>query len=403
MEYFYRAIRKDGERTSGFIKAGSSSSARRKLLEKYSSILEISEADAKSVPKKKKFRVKPESVVVFFRRLATLLSSGVPLADSLEFIGNAGTGDQLAEAIEHLAGMVHQGHSFGMSLKDPLFSGAFDDVSVGMIQLGEQTGQLARVVDKLADLKERQLSLTRSFISALTYPAVLFCCIIALGVLFTMILGPGDEGLFAAFKTELPWPTKVVQAISQGVRNPWLVFSILAVVILGGWSFRFQMKNSLTFRHRVHALALSTPFLGNLIRKIESARILYVLSDALSVGVPLATAFSMTPNVVGNEKIKRKVKAVHNEFCEGVSLMDSLQVHRVFDPLVLCFIETGIESGNLDMIMARASKNIEEDVRIGLEGISQLAEPLLLIFAGLMAGFLALATLMPIINMVDTL
>ena len=401
MEFHYKVINREGAREEGHLQATSHKQAQRDLLERYASVLEINEV--KRSKRDKPIKVKPELVVVFFRRLGTMVSSGVSWAAALEFMVTSTSDDSLSEAADHLARLVQEGRNLSAAMKSPRLSKVFDSVSIGMVAMGEQTGQLNHIINKIADLKERQLQLTKAFISALTYPAVLFCVILALGVLFSMILGPGDDGLFAAFGTEMPWPTRVVQQVSNFVRKPWLLLPIFAFLAAGGWLFFRQMRVDRFFRLRVHSLLLSIPAIGPLIRKIECARILYVMADALAVGVPVGTALHMSIDVCNNEKFKRELRQVHRDFCEGTDFSDALAAHDVFPPIILCMVETGLESGRLDYIMAQASVNFEEDVKLALDAVSQLAEPVMLIFAGIMAGFLALATLMPIIRMVETL
>lgn len=401
MEFHFKVITREGTRENGYLQASSIKQARKDLLERYASVLELSETFQ---PRREKpIRVKPELVVVFFRRLGTMVSSGVSWANALEFMVTSTTDDHLSEAADHLARLVQEGRSLSQAMKSPRLAKVFDPVSIGMIAMGEQTGQLNNIINKIADLKERQLQLTKAFVAALTYPAVLFCVIIALGILFSMILGPGDEGLFAAFGTEMPWPTRVVQQVSNFVRKPWLLIPIFLFLGVSAWLFFRQLSIDRFFRLRVHTFFLSLPAIGPLIKKIECARILYVMSDALAVGVPVGTALFMSSEVCSNEKIKRELRKVHADFSDGVDFSEALAIHEVFPPIILCMVETGLESGKLDRIMAQASINFEEDVKLALDSISQLAEPIMLIFAGIMAGFLALATLLPIINMVDTL
>ena len=309
----------------------------------------------------------------------------------------------LSTAVEILAKAGQEGQPLSQAMRHPKLRRVFDPVSTGMVAMGEQTGALARVIDKIADLKERQLHLTKAFVSALTYPAVLFCVILILVVLFSIILGPGDEGLFSAFGTEMPWPTRVVQTVSDTLRKPWIVIFFLSIFVGIVALFRRKMESDATFRLGVHSFWLKIPIIGDIIKKVEAARLLYFLTDALSVGIPLASALVMATSVCGNEKTKRQLRKVHQEFCDGEDLASSLAQKDIFPRMALSMIETGLESGQLDSVIVKVSHIFEEDVRLALDSLSQLAEPIMLIFAGGIAGFFAIATLMPLIKMVETL
>ncbi len=404
MEFSYRAITAEGQRVSGRHTARDQSAARRELMSRFSSVLELSPLSAREASDgRPPFRVRADASANFFRRLSTMLGSGVPLADALDFMATSEADSTLAEAFSYLTQKVLLGNSLSGSMADPRLGRLFDSVSCGMVAMAEQTGQLGRVTSKLADLKERQLSLSRSLLSALTYPAVLLLAIVALAVLFTLVLGPGDSGLFAAFGTSLPWPTRVVQGIASLARQPLLLLGgglLLSGVILG---VRYKLRHDKDLRLRVHRVLLRIPVLGSVIMKIESAKIMYVLADALEVGLPAVQALSMARDVAGNDEVRRQLQEVLKNFSDGLELSQSLQRQALFPPMVLSMIEVGMESGKLDLVLARASASFEEEVQMALENLTRLAEPLLLCFAGLMAGFLAIATLLPIIRMVESL
>lgn len=403
MEFHYKVIDQSGERCEGYLQSLSEQRARRELLKRYKSILSLSEVDKKSIAFRQQIRVKTELVVVFFRRLGTMLDSGVQLAESLDFLADSTVEQSLADAVELLAKSVQEGQSLSEAMRHPKLQRVFDTVSIGMVAMGEQTGRLGQVINQIADLKERQLQLTKAFVSALTYPAILFCVILILVVLFSVILGPGDEGLFSAFGTEMPWPTRVVQTFSDTIRNPWIVIVVILTLSSLVAAFKWKMERDSTFRLWIHAFYLKLPIIGQIIKKVEAARLLYFLGDALTVGIPLATALIMATSVCGNERTKLELRKVHQEFCDGEDLAGSLARRDIFPRMAQSMIETGLESGQLDQVLEKISGIFEEDVRLALNSLSQLAEPVMLIFAGGIAGFFAIATLMPLIKMVETL
>jgi type IV pilus assembly protein PilC len=404
VEFYYRAITREGERVTGHHKARTTAAARRELAGMFASVLEVSEVDTKALAKKNKpFKVKQEAVSIFFRRMATMLNSGVPLADALHFMITSEADPTLSRAVEYLTKSVLGGSTLSGAMRDPKMKLMFDPVCCGMIQLGEQTGQLSKIMGKLADLKERQLALTRSMISALTYPAVLACVIVIIGLLFTMILGPGENGLFSAFGTEIPWPTRVVQTVSSYVRRPWLILPFVLLAGVGALAFRHAYKTNQPFRLWVDIKLCQIPIVGPLIHKIECARILYVLSDGLEVGLPAIHVLAMARDVCSNEKVKVELIGVLRRFSDGSELTECLSQYQLFPRMVVSMVEVGMESGKLDKVLGQACIGYEEEVQMALDNVARLAEPLLLAFAGFMAGFLAIATLLPIIKLTQTL
>ena len=149
MEFHYKAITREGARTEGFVQAANEKAARSELLEKFGSVLELRRADESGAPRQKPFRVKQELTVVFFRRLGTMVTSGVSWADSLEFMVSSTTDNNLSEAADYLARLVQEGHTLSSAMRSPRLRYVFDPVSIGMVAMGEQTGQLNRIINKI--------------------------------------------------------------------------------------------------------------------------------------------------------------------------------------------------------------------------------------------------------------
>ena len=232
---------------------------------------------------------------------------------------------------------------------------------------------------------------------------MLFCVIIIIGLLFTLILGPGEGGLFAAFGEEIPWPTRVVQAVAGYVRQPWLFLPVIVLAGLGAFAFRHRYKTHQPFRLRIDVFLCSLPMIGPLLLKIECAKILYVLSDGLEVGLPAIQVLAMARDVCSNEKVKVELIGVLKRFSDGSELTECLSQYQLFPAMVVSMVEVGMESGKLDKVLGQACIGYEEEVQMALDNVARLAEPLLLMFAGFMAGFLALATLLPIIKLTQSL
>lgn len=403
MEFYYHVVTKDGRRDEGILNARNHVLAREKLLSEHASILKLVEAEKGASAVSKPFRSNLANVAVFFRRLSTLLGAGVQLADSLDFLIESEDDPGLREATKELAHNVMSGHNLSGAMRGARFKYIFDPVTIGMVQMGEQTGQLQPVVDKIANQLERNLKLSRSLISTLTYPAVLFVVIVCMGLLFTMVLGPGEGGLFEAFGEQIPWPTRVVQEVSLIIKNPFLVGGIVITLVGSVIAAKKYLEANAVARMRVHALLLQTPMLGTLVQKTECSRLLYIMADGLSVGLPAVKCMAMARDTCSNDRMRQQFSRVIQTFSDGDELAHSFAIHGLFPNMVVSMLEVGVESGKLDLVMRQVCDTYEEDVQMTLDNVARLAEPLLLAFAGAMAAFLALATLLPIINMVNTL
>jgi type IV pilus assembly protein PilC len=401
MWYRYRAKKSDGSIQNGYLNAKNLSEAKKQLSEKFIAILELSEQDKDK--KEKPYKVAPDVITGFFRRLATMLHAGMPLAQSLDYLASSESDAQLAQALEKIYEEVSTGQRFSVAMGQPRVKNLFSNVMVGLVQLGESTGALVDSLFRIAELCETQLRLKRAVVSALTYPAFLFLAILAMGLFFTLVLAPGDASLFASLGSELPWPTQMMINLSSILRNPFWVVGIAGGTVLLVWLFLWKLRRDESFRLMIHRRILQVPIVGGLVRKTVSAQMLYVISCALQVGMTTSDALKLAREVCSNLEFRQRFDEALKAFREGDDLSDALARYEVFPHLVLTMIQMGLEVGNLEIVLGKISVLYEEDVTQSLTAATQLAEPLLLAFAGAMSAFLALATLLPIINVVNTL
>ncbi|MBN9416146.1 MAG: type II secretion system F family protein [Candidatus Eremiobacteraeota bacterium] len=400
MWYRFRARKSDGSTENGYLNAKNIGDAKKQLTARFVAILELTE-QAKS--SEKPFKVPPDVISGFFRRLAVMLHAGMPLAQSLDYLSSSESDAQLAKALEKIYQEVSTGQRFSVAMCQPQVKNLFSNVMVGLVQLGESTGALVDSLMRIAELCETQLRLRRAVVSALTYPAFLFAAILAMGLFFTLVLAPGDANLFASLGSELPWPTQVMINLSSMLRNPFWVVGVSGGLIALVWLFFWQLRRNDKFRLKIHRKILRIPIVGPLVRKTVSAQMLYVISCALQVGMTTTDALKLAREVCINLEFRQRFDDALRAFREGDDLSDALYRYEVFPHLVITMIQMGLEVGNLEIVLSKISVLYEEDVTQSLTSATQLAEPILLAFAGAMSAFLALATLLPIINVVNTL
>lgn len=403
MWFQFRAKKQDGSTEVGYLNAPNLDAAKKQLSQKFVAILELSKQDKDGRGGNKPYRVPADITVGFFRRLATMLHAGMPLAQSLDYLGSSESNQQLAAALEEIFSEVSTGQRFSVALTRPRVRPLFSNVVIGLVQLGESTGALVDSLLRIAELGETQIRMKRAIISALTYPAFLFLAIVAMGLFFTLVLAPGDAALFGSLGTELPLPTRMMISLSGFIRNPlWVAAFFGGGALLAAVLVR-QYRRSEKLRLKVHRRLLKLPIIGSLARKTVSAQMLYVISCSLQVGMTTGDSLKLAREVCSNLEFRQRFDEALKAFRDGDDLAEALAYHDVFPHLVVTMIQLGLEVGNLEIVLAKVSVLYEEDVTQALTAATQLAEPILLAFAGGMSAFLALATLLPIINVVNTL
>lgn len=343
--------------------------------------------------------VKPALLVPLFRRLSAMLSAGISVSRSLDFLAGSEDDPKLTQALDYMVRQIQGGRSLSKTMRSNRLELIFPPIIVSLIAVGEQTGGLVAVMEKLADLTEKQQRLRREFVSALAYPCVLAVVMTLVAITFVLILGPRDQGLFSMFGGKLPWPTELLVSFSNFLRRPDLIAVALLAVGACLHYFRKRVREDNDFAIAVDARILTIPVVGPLLLKTAAARMLYVLAAAVSVGIPVTKSLTLASTVCGNREVKLRLDRAIADFQEGVELSMCLDNHKVFPRLVTCVVHTGLETGKLDPLLAKLSDNFEEEVSATLADATRLAEPILLAFSGIVATFLALATLLPVIQL----
>lgn len=352
------------------------------------------------MPRWLKGRGNPELVGIFYRQMAVLLGAGVPLNDALVSLADQ-EDPEFTDIIHRLNHRVCTGYNLSqaMAIEDHYFT----PVGVGLVSVAERSGSLVAVFDKLADLYARSLRLRRLLVTAMIYPSVQALAILSVAILFVTVIAPGDSGLFTALGGELPWPSKVLIAISDYLRNPWLVGGTLLILGSAVVSFLRAYHSNERMRTWIDDLLLSVPVLGPLLTKVATIRVVYTLESTITVGLPLLTAIHLSEGVVNNLAVRVRLAAVRLAVSEGDSVSEALRNKDLFGPIVAAMIEVGEESGQLDQMLRLIAVQLDDDVERALHALTVLLEPLLLSIAGVAAGFVALAALMPLLQLINNL
>jgi type IV pilus assembly protein PilC len=341
-----------------------------------------------------------EQIAFFYRKLASMISAGVQLERALE--AQMGSGHEyLDSVVDGLHKKICSGWSLSKSMAQ--YPDIFTPVSIGLMGAGEQTGGMARVLEKMAELKEQAVRLKKMVISALTYPGILMLTVLAVGVLFVTVVCPEDGGLFGAMGAELPWPSRLLVEISRLFRSPLFFLGLPAFLVACGLFARSRLQKSPELRLKLDEVLLNLPVVGPLVQKAAAARVVFILGSSLQMGLTLGTALNLACRVAGNRAVAERLKRARQGVMDGEGLGEALANQRVLPPMVTSVIESGEASGRLDELLNRAALQLEEDVQMTVMAAARLLEPLLMIGAGLAAGLVALASLLPLIDLVNHL
>lgn len=340
-------------------------------------------------------KIKDKDIAIFTRQLATMMRSGVPLLQSFDIAIKGSSNPALARLLNEIRNDVETGTSLSQAMRrHPIY---FDQLYCNLVGAGEQSGALENLLDRLATYKEKILAIKGKIKSALFYP--ISVVVVAGGVIAVMMLFviPQFKGVFANFGAELPAPTLFVIALSDGfVQNAPFIFGVLIAAV---FTISYFYKRSAAMRATVDKLTLQIPVIGEIIRKATIARWTRTLSTMFAAGVPLVEALDSVAGAAGNHIYKVATKSIQNEVATGTSLTVAMQGAEVFPAMVVQMVSIGEESGQLDGMCSKVADFFEREVDEMVAGLSQLIEPLIIVFLGVVIGGLVVAMYLPIFKL----
>lgn len=333
------------------------------------------------------------------RSLATMVGAGIPLHRALGILAEQLPENEQAR-VESMALQLQKGHTFSATVAS--HPDLFGPLHRALLKVGEMTGGLVRLLDRLADYDEKNEALRGRLRSRLTYPAILFVvATLALLILPPLVL-EGMLGILASSPEPPPLLTQVVIKLAGLLRNPVFVVG-LAVLGVAGLGTAHQLWQVPSFRLKVFGLLDGLPVVGPVVRQVSQARFCDALGLQLMVGVPalqaLPLAAAATANPLWEEGIARATQALQ----DGATVSEALGVMAVVDPLLVSLVAVGEESGKLSEILLRAGVAFEQAVEHSLEVLTSLAEPLTLFVMGCIFAVLIIATMLPMVRLVENL
>jgi general secretion pathway protein F len=400
--YEYTALNAKGKKVSGIIDADGAMAARSKL--RNTGIYPVSVLEAQKTSIKKDSgrpslrnlftRVSPNEIAMVTRQLSTLVGAGLPLVSAFDTMIPQIKTKALKKMLAQVKESITEGNSFAASLT--AFSGTFTPLYINMVHSGEASGTLEIVLERLAEITEKQEAFKSRIRTALAYPILMsFIGVVVLFFLMTYIV-PNITVIFTDMNQALPPPTRLLISLSDLMKTyGWLILGLFLGAIV---AFRSAKKTD-KGRRFFDSLSLKLPFTGLLARKLAAARFSRTLGSLLENGVPMMQALGIVKNIVGNGVISEAVEAAGKEVEKGKTLGNSLGAFEIFPNLCIQMIQVGEQSGELEKMLSKVAGVYEQDVESTIMRMTALLEPLMILVMGVMVGFIVLSICLPIFEM----
>ncbi len=331
-------------------------------------------------------------VTGLFQEMSTLLTAGIPLLEALDTITRQHTG-RFQKSILLLRDHVAAGGSLAeaMSRQQELY----DELAVNIVDVGENAGTLDVALSRLVEFRRRTAKLKNRVVSALMYPAIVLAVGLGVSIFLMTYVVPNLLNVLTQSGKELPMATVIVKGISDFMLGWWWALILVGVAIIGGVGAVLRTKSG---RSAWHRFQLKIPLVGDLIRKQAIARMAMVMATLLKSGLMFVRAVRISQKTVHNVVLRDALATCEKAVGAGRDISVALESTQVFPPLVIQIFAVGQASGHLESMLEDLAVNYDTQVDIASNRLTTLLEPITTIILAIVVGFIAFATILPILE-----
>lgn len=341
-------------------------------------------------------KVKLKDIAIFCRQFHAMLNAGVSIINCLDILRQQIENKRLREATSEVYEHVQKGLTFSEALRK--YNYVYPDLLINMVEAGEASGNLDIIMDRMATHFEKENVIARKIKGAMVYPMFLggIATLVVIGML--VFIFPTFISLFAQVGAELPGITQFVLNISNGMQKYWYI--IIAAVTAAVYGFN-RFSASETGRFALDGLKFKIPVVKTTTSKIMTSRFARTLSTLMSSGMPLLHALELVAKVCGNKVVEKGILAAKEEVRKGVSLSGPIKKIGIFPPMLVSMLSIGEESGTLDDVLERTASFYDGEVEAAVENMTKLMEPILLMTMATVIGFIAVAMILPMFDIMS--
>lgn len=342
--------------------------------------------------------VKNSDIISFSRNLAIMVRGGIPLTEALLYFENFAENRKFKKILNSVRNDILGGDNLSNALSK--FPDAFSEIYINITKAGESSGELDVTMDRMADMITRTEKIKAKIISAAIYPCIVLSLVfIVMTVIFIWVL-PAFTKIYKQMGIKLPDLTLFMVFISDCFRNYW--FIVFPAIFGSIWGFLKFIKTPVG-KDLFDKFCIRVPVLTEVIRYANISSFISTLAVCFNSGVPITEALDFAVNTVSNNVLKVSMQSVNRQVQVGKPLGVALSETGIIPELVLLVIATGEESGNLEQSLITATEYLEKEINSRIEILMALMEPLLLLYLGVVVGFVAMSIYMPLFSMYENM
>ncbi|MDD2807073.1 MAG: type II secretion system F family protein [Patescibacteria group bacterium] len=340
-------------------------------------------------------KIKLAQKIFFVQQLSVMLKAGISLSVGLKTLSEQSSSKNFKRILLDLQQSVEKGNLLSKGLEK--YQRIFGELFISMVRAGEMSGKLEDVLKQLFVQMKKDNDIISKVKGAMIYPLVVVTMMVAIGILMMVYVIPTITGVFTELNVQLPLPTRILIFLSNFSVKYGVFLAIGAVIGVIG----LQRLLSTTSGKKVfHIILLKTPVVGTIIKKINIARFCRSLSSLLKTDIPIVQSFEITSRILGNVIYRQALLEAKEKIKKGINIEQSLNPFKsLFPPVVLQMIAVGEETGALDNILEESAIFYEEEVSQTMTNLPSIIEPILVVILGIGVGSMAVAVIMPMYSL----
>ena len=341
-------------------------------------------------------KIKDKELLLFTKKLTTMMKAGLAIVPALEMLKVQNKNSSFTPVIDSLLLQIQAGVPLSTAFEK--YPTTFDNVYINLVKAGEASGNLDIFLKRISLNLEKTIQIQKAIKSAMMYPIILLCVAVSVVGVMMIFVVPVFVEIFGNAGVELPMATQIVMAMSDFLRSwtaPIILGAIFGVIIV----IKKWLQSNLALMQKFDKALMKLPVLGQLISDSIMARITMVLANLISGGVSLIEAMEIVKNSIGNTQIQSSLEQVKRDVFSGKPFSSALRDTKDFPETMCGFIEVGEETGKLNEMLTTVSLYYEEEFDNSVDNFSQLLEPIMIVFLGLVIGFILVAMYTPIFKM----
>lgn len=344
-------------------------------------------------------RVPLKEKLFFVQYLSVMLKAGISLSVALKTLTKQAENKFFAKVLKEISGKVEKGVSFSESLRP--YKKIFGELFINMIEAGEISGKLEDVLGQLYTQLKKQHELISKVKGALTYPVIIIIAMAGIGTFMMVFIVPKITGMFQDFNAELPLPTKILIAISDGLVNNGLLSAIIFIVVV---LTLIQILRTYKGKYYFQAILLKLPIFSPIVKKINLARFARTVSGLLKTDIMIIKTFQITASVLGNLHYRKALEEMSEKIKKGSQINEIVASYpHLFPPVVYQMIAVGEETGELDNILSELAEFYENEIDQIMSNLPSIIEPVLILLLGCGVGAMAVAIIMPMYSITQSM